>query len=65
MALLISENLSRSEAIKAVHTVDIVVWGQKRHLPFKLDKNYVSAFKVLRKMKSFKVTDFTMTKQGT
>ena len=61
MALLMSENLSASEAIKVVHTVDTVIWGQKRHLPLRLDKNYMSAFKALKKMKAHEVTaNFTM-----
>ena len=36
MALLMSDNLSASEAIKVVYTIDTVVWGQTRFLPFAL-----------------------------
>ena len=61
MALLLSENLSVSTAIKAVHAVDIIVWGQKRHLPLRLDKNYTNVFKVLKKVNIREVTaDFAM-----
>ena len=61
IAQLISENLTASEAIKAVHIVDTVVWGQKRHIPLRLDENYLSAFKALKKIKALEVTaDFPM-----
>ena len=36
-SLLMSENLSESEAVKAVHILDTVIWGQTRHLPLKLE----------------------------
>ena len=48
MVQLTSENSSASEAIKAVHTVDTVVWGQQRHLLLRY-KNYMNAFKALKK----------------
>ncbi len=52
MALLMSENHSASEAVKAVNIIDTVVWGQTRHLPLRLDKNYMNAFRVLKKLKN-------------
>jgi len=56
MALLMSENLSASEALKAVYTVDTVVWGQTRLLPLRLDKSYMSAYKKLKKLRPCKQT---------
>ena len=50
MALLMSDNLSATEAIKAVYTIDTVVWGQKRFLPLRLDKAYTNAFSALKKI---------------
>lgn len=50
MGLLMSENLSASEALKAVHVVDTVVWGQTRHLPLRLDKGYMNAHAKLKKL---------------
>ena len=41
MSLLMADNLSAPEAIKAVCTVD--VWKQTRHLPLELDKAYTNA----------------------
>ena len=49
MSLLMSENLSASEAVKAVHIIDTVVWGQVRHLPLRLEKHYMNSFKLLKK----------------
>ena len=43
VALLMSDNLSASEAVRAVHTIDTIIWGQKRHLPLRLDKSYMNA----------------------
>ena len=50
MSLLISENMSAPEAIKAVYIVDTKIWGQTRHLPLELDKQYT---KSPSKMKKF------------
>lgn len=47
-AQLMSENSSASEAIKAVHTVDTVAWGQQSYLLLRY-KNYMNAFKALKK----------------
>ena len=52
LSLLMAENLSASEAIKAVHIVDTVIWGQVRHLPLRLDKVYMKAYKTLKKLQS-------------
>ena len=52
ISLLMSENLSASEAIKAVHIVDTVIWGQTRFLPLRLDKVYMKAYKNLKKLSS-------------
>ena len=49
ISLLMSENLSASEAIKAVHIIDTVVWGQIRILPLRLDKVYMNSRKKLKK----------------
>ena len=40
MSLLMSENLSVPEAIKAVYIVDTKIWEHTRHLPLELDKQY-------------------------
>ena len=50
MALLMSENFSASEAVKAVHIVDTVIWGQVRHLPLRLEKHYMNSFHLLKKL---------------
>ena len=50
ISLLMSENLSASEAIKAVHIIDTVVWGQTRILPLRLDKVYMNSRKKLKKL---------------
>ena len=50
ISLLMSENLSASEAIKAVHIIDTVVWGQIRILPLRLDKVYMNSRKKLKKL---------------
>ena len=54
MSLLMSENLSASEAVKAVHIIDTVIWGQTRHLPLRLEKHYMNSFKLLKKFSSKK-----------
>ena len=43
MSLLMSENMSAPEAIKAVYIVDTKIWGQTRHLPLELDKQYTKS----------------------
>lgn len=50
MALMMSENFSAMEALKAVHIVDTVIWKQTRHLPLRLDKLYVNSLRLLKKM---------------
>ena len=50
MALIMSENLSASEAIKVVHIMFTVIYKQIRHLPLRLEKNYVKAVQRLRKL---------------
>ena len=52
MSLLMSDGLSASEAIRAVYNLDTVVWKQNRHLPLRLDKPYMKAFKRLKKLLS-------------
>ena len=44
MSLIMSDNLSATEAIKVVHTVDTVIWKQKHHLTLELDKAYTNAY---------------------
>ena len=50
MSQLMSENMSASEAIKAVHIIDTKVWGQTRHLPLELDKQYTKSLSKLKKL---------------
>ena len=40
VSLLMFENMSAPEAIKAVYIVDTKIWGQTRHLPLEIDKQY-------------------------
>ena len=47
-----SENLSASEAIRAINIIDTVIWGQVRYLPLRLDKSYMKAYKKLKKLQS-------------
>ena len=47
---LMSENMSASEAIKAVHIVDTKIWGQTRHLPPELAKQYTKSLSKLKKL---------------
>jgi len=61
MALLMSENLSASEALKAIYTV--VVWGQTRHLLLRLEKCYISAYKKLKKLRPCKKTTIQMIEE--
>ena len=51
ISLLMAENFSASEAIKAVAVVDQIVWKQKRHLPLELDKDYINLTQKLNKIK--------------
>ena len=55
MSLLMSDNLSATEAIKAVYTVDTVIWKQKRHLPLELDKDYMNVYAKVKKLQSKQV----------
>ena len=50
MTLIMSENLSAAEAVKAVHIVDTVIWEQSRHLPLQLDKLYLNSLQLLKKI---------------
>ena len=50
MSLLMSENMSVPEAIKAVHIVDTKIWGQTQHLPLELDKQYTKSLSKLKKL---------------
>ena len=52
MSLLMSDNLRATEAIKVVHTVDTVIWKQKRHLPLELDKAYTNTYAKVKKLTS-------------
>ena len=52
LSLLMSENLSASEAICAINISDTVIWGQVRYLPLGLDKSYMKAYKKLKKLRS-------------
>ena len=55
MTLMMSENFSPTEAVKAVHIVDTVIWKQTCHLPLRLDKLYINPLQLLKKM----VKDYT------
>ena len=48
MSLLMAENLSASEAVKVVYICDTVIWKQVRHLPLRLEKQYMNAYKRLK-----------------
>ena len=50
MTLIVSENFSAIEALKAVHIIDTVIWKQLRHLPLQLDKLYINCLQLLKKM---------------
>ena len=50
MALLMSENMSTPEAIKAVYIVDAKIWGQTRHLRLELDKQYTKSLSKSKKL---------------
>ena len=52
MSLLMSKNLSASEAVKAVPIIDRVIWGQTRYLSLRLEKHYMNSFKLLKKFSS-------------
>ena len=54
MSLLMAENLSATEAIKAVHIVDTIVWGQTRHLPLRLEKEYQHVLCMYKKLQTQK-----------
>ena len=47
---LMSENFSATEALKAVHIVDTVIWKQTRYLPLRLDKHYMNSLRLLKKL---------------
>ena len=55
MTLMMSENFSPTEALKAVHIVDTVIWKQTCHLPLRFDKLYINSLQLLKKM----VKDYT------
>ena len=46
---MMSENFSATDALKAVHIVDTVIWKQTRHLPLRLDKLYINSLQLLKK----------------
>ena len=50
MTLMMSENFSATEAVKAVHIVDTVICKQTRHSPLRLDKLYINSLQLLKKM---------------
>ena len=50
MTLMVSENFSATEALKAVHLVDTVIWKQTLHLPLPLDKVYINSQQLSKKM---------------
>ena len=50
MTLMMSENFSATEALKAAHIEDTVIWKQTRHLPLQLDKLYISSLDFLNKI---------------
>ena len=50
MSILMADGLSAPEALKAVHTIDTVVWGQTRFLPLRMDKSYLNMTKKLKKL---------------
>ena len=50
MTLMMSENFSATDALKAVHIVDTVIWKQTHHLPLRLDKLYINSLQLLKKM---------------
>ena len=50
MTLIMSENFSATEALKAVHIVDTLIWKQICHLPLRLDKLYISSLDFLNKI---------------
>ena len=49
MTLMMSENFSATEILKAVHLVDTVIWKQTRHLPLRLDKVYMNSLQLSKK----------------
>ena len=59
ISLLMSENMSAAEAIKAIHVVDTVIWRQTRHLPLELDKGYKWATATLAKLQNVESTTET------
>ena len=50
MTLMVSENFSATEALKAAHLVDTVIWKQTLHLPLPLDKVYINSQQLSKKM---------------
>ena len=50
MTLMMSENFSATEALKAAHIEDTVIWKQTLHLPLQLDKLYISSLDFLNKI---------------
>ena len=49
MTLMMSENFSATEALKAVPIIDTIIWKQTRHLPLRLDKLYINSLLLLKK----------------
>ena len=61
MTLMMPENFSAMEALKAVHIVDTAIWKQIRHLPLRLEKLYINSLQLLKKMNK----DYTSKKNMT
>ena len=64
ISLLMSDNLSASEAIKSVYIVDTVIWKQKRHLPLEMDKDYVNLMEKLKKLEAKKKESETLSSKS-
>ena len=61
MSILMSENLSASESVKAVYIVDTIIWKQIRHLPLRLEKHYMNTFNLLKKFEKQKAVNASNT----
>ena len=54
-----ADGLSAPESVKAVYTIDTVVWGQVRFLPLHLDKHYINMSRMLKKLSAKEHSDIT------
>ena len=59
MSILMADGLSAPESVKAVYTIDTVVWGQVRFLPLHLDKHYINMSRMLKKLSAKEHSDIT------